>query len=62
MHRTLRIVSVALVFAVAACGGSESITGPQRSPADARREGLGYAGGGGRASEETAPRTHLAAP
>lgn len=50
MHRTLRIVSVALVFAVAACGGSESITGPQLSPSEPLREGIGYLGGGGRAS------------
>ena len=61
MNRTLRIVSVALVFAVAACGGSESITGPKRSPSEPLREGIGYLGGGGRASV-SAPAGAFAAP
>jgi hypothetical protein len=61
MHRILRIVSVALVFGAAACTGAESITGPQRTPAEVRQEGIGYLGGGGRSSV-SAPAGTFAAP
>jgi hypothetical protein len=50
MHRTLRIVSVALTFGAAACTGAENITGPQRTPTEIRQEGTGYMGGGGRSA------------
>lgn len=61
MHRTLRIVSVALALAAAACTGTESITGPQLSPTEPLREGIGYLGGGGRSSA-SAPVGTFAAP
>lgn len=55
MKTTLRIISAALLLATAACG-ADGITAPRHAPENARHDGLGYLGGGGRASAEAQPR------
>ena len=55
MKTTVRIISVALLLGTAACG-ADGPTLPQRAPASATHDGLGYLGGGGRQSVSSQPR------